>query len=225
MNREIIAQHITTHGTKELLIAGRKRLCYLIVCKQCSTPHYKEEHELTRGIRRNKDFFCSRECLHNHQSTGQEVVCANCSTSFSKLPSQIAKTKNNFCSKSCAATYNNKNKKFGTRRSKLERLIEAMLRTDYPHLAFYCNDKETIGSEIDFYFPILHYQPIYGQTKLDQIQRMDSEKKAACQHLNIKLVEVDCSQDKYLNKNKIQERLAQVGTILAEAGVIETQTG
>ena len=110
-----------------------------------------------------------------------------------------------------------------------------MLRTDYPHLAFYCNDKETIGSEIDFYFPILklaiqingplHYQPIYGQTKLDQIQRMDSEKKAACQHLNIKLVEVDCSQDKYLNKNKIQERLAQVGTILAEAGVIETQTG
>ena len=162
-------------------------------------------------------------------------MCANCSTSFSKLPSQIAKTKNNFCSKSCAATYNNKNKKFGTRRSKLERLIEAMLRTDYPHLAFYCNDKETIGSEIDFYFPILklaiqingplHYQTIYGQTKLDQIQRMDSEKKAACQHLNIKLVEVDCSQDKYLNKNKIQERLAQVGTILAEAGVIETQTG
>lgn len=36
------------------------------------------------------------------------VVCKNCSTKFTKLLSNIKRTKNHFCSKSCAATYNNK---------------------------------------------------------------------------------------------------------------------
>jgi hypothetical protein len=36
------------------------------------------------------------------------VKCAQCSGDFWKFPSQIRKTNNNFCSKSCAAKFNNK---------------------------------------------------------------------------------------------------------------------
>jgi hypothetical protein len=38
------------------------------------------------------------------------VKCKNCNKEFDKIPSQIAKSKNNFCSKSCSATFNNKGK-------------------------------------------------------------------------------------------------------------------
>jgi len=36
------------------------------------------------------------------------VNCTNCDKEFNKHNSQILKTKNNFCSSSCSATYNNK---------------------------------------------------------------------------------------------------------------------
>ena len=128
-----------------------------------------------------------------------------------------SKSQNSFCSKSCAATFNNKNKnkKFGTRRSKLEVFIENMLVIEYPNLEFTCNQKSIIGSELDFYFPalklavqingIFHYEPIYGQDKLSQIQKMDQEKRNACEEQDIQMFELDCSSDKYLNKKRIEE--------------------
>lgn len=36
------------------------------------------------------------------------ISCKKCNCNFNKLPSQIKRTKNNFCSKSCAASFNNK---------------------------------------------------------------------------------------------------------------------
>lgn len=36
------------------------------------------------------------------------VSCKNCDKDFNKIPSQIKKGSNNFCSRSCSATYNNK---------------------------------------------------------------------------------------------------------------------
>lgn len=44
------------------------------------------------------------------------VDCKNCNCSFNKRLSQINRTNNNFCSKSCAAIYNNK--KFPKRKAK-----------------------------------------------------------------------------------------------------------
>lgn len=38
------------------------------------------------------------------------VNCKNCGKEFNKLPSQIKKTKNHFCNRSCSATFNNKGK-------------------------------------------------------------------------------------------------------------------
>jgi len=37
-----------------------------------------------------------------------KVNCKNCETEFEKEPSQIARTKSNFCSRSCSARFNNK---------------------------------------------------------------------------------------------------------------------
>lgn len=36
------------------------------------------------------------------------VKCTKCTKEFSKQPNQVKKSKNHFCSRSCAATYNNK---------------------------------------------------------------------------------------------------------------------
>lgn len=37
-----------------------------------------------------------------------EVECKTCSKNFNKIPSEIKKSRNNFCSRSCAGIYNNK---------------------------------------------------------------------------------------------------------------------
>ena len=37
-----------------------------------------------------------------------KVTCKQCNKEFDKLPNQVKKTKNHFCSRSCAAKYNNK---------------------------------------------------------------------------------------------------------------------
>lgn len=233
-SENIIINQIKTYGSKEITLSNGKRLCYLIKCENCNELHYKAQCEILRGLRRNKKFFCSRKCDSEYQTTKQRVICANCGSSFLKIPSQIAKTKNNFCSKSCAASFNNKNKKYGTRRSKIEQFIEKMLLTEYSDLTFSCNQKEIIGSELDFYFPTLklaiqingplHYYPIYGKKKLDQIQSMDIEKRKVCQNQNIKLIELNYSQDKYLNKNKIEERLNEIRNIMEEEVGLDPKT-
>lgn len=223
-----IFQNIKVYGTKELLISNSKRLCYLIKCDYCHNLHYKAQCEILKGLDRNKRFFCSRECLAKDQTTKMNVICATCGKEFQKLPKEIAKSKsgNNFCSKSCAAIFNNRNKKHGTRRSKLECFLEEQIKTIFPTLELACNSKETVGSELDFYFPTLklaiqingplHFQPIYGQEKLDRIQILDNEKRDRCEVLGIRLVEIDCQNDKYLNKNLKNERWKQVQTILEE---------
>lgn len=230
---ELIKKEVKTYGSATVEINGRKRFCWRVKCDWCNQIFYKEQSEILRGIRNNKKFYCSRECSHTSTKTKENVSCANCGISFLKLVNQILKTKNNFCSKSCAATFNNKHKKYGTRRSKMEVLIEEMLKTDFPDLKFKANAKDEIGSELDFYFPdlklaiqingIFHYMPIYGQEKLDSIRRLDKEKRKLCKKIGIKLVEINCSKDKYLNKKKIASRLEQVKTILFTYAKPQTQ--
>lgn len=232
MSNKDISSIITVFETKEIVFKDGARLCHLISCYYCGTHHYKAQCEILRGIKRNKRFYCSRACYQQSQITKQLVTCANCNKSFFKNQSQIKQTNNNFCSKSCAATFNNKNKKYGIRRSKLEKLIEEHILQFYPNLQFLCNNKEIIGSELDFYFPslrlaiqingIFHSQPIYGQEKLDKIIQLDQEKRDKCNRLLIKLIEIDCSTDKYLNKSLIKKRLEEIDNILAETRELES---
>jgi len=109
MTNNLIEENVPTFGSKTLVINNRKRLCYLIKCGQCDIEHYKEEHELTRGIRRNKKFFCSRDCRNNYSKTTLQKICTFCTKQFNVKLSVIIKSKtgNLFCSSSCSATYNN----------------------------------------------------------------------------------------------------------------------
>lgn len=69
-----------------------------------------------------------------------------------------------------------------------------------------CNDKTAINSELDFYFPdlnlaielngILHFEPIYGHNKLDQIQSNDNKKAFLCNQNQINLAVLDTSMHK-----------------------------
>lgn len=226
MQQNMILEKITVHGTKEIVLSNGKRLCYLVECKNCHLLHYKAQCELLKSIRRNKNLFCSMKCYGSFNSGLLTVNCKNCTKLFHKKPSEINKTKNNFCCKSCAATFNNKNKTYGTRRSKLEKLIETNILKYFPKLNFICNDKIAIGSELDFYFPdknlaiqingILHFQPIYGEKKLSRIQELDQEKRKICQEKHIRLFELNCQNDKYLNKKIQNLRWEEIREILAE---------
>jgi len=92
---------------------------------------------------------------------------------------QFKKTNNHFCSRSCAATYNNTHKNTGTKISKLEIWLQTKLTEQYPNLEIHYNRKDTINSELDIYIPslklafelngIFHYEPIYAEDKLNQI--------------------------------------------------------
>lgn len=154
--------------------------------------------------------YCSKKCKGVSMNTEAEYTCTHCSTKVVKKACEVRKVKNIFCSRSCAATYNNLNKKTGNRRSKLEVWLEAQLNVMYPELAIeYCN-KAAINGELDIYVPslrlafelngIYHYEPIHGQGKLDQVQSNDGRKFQACIEHDIELVIMDTSQLKYFKE-------------------------
>ena len=149
--------------------------------------------------------YCSLACINYNSVQGS---CLNCGKEMIIKKSNL--NKNNFCSRSCAATHNNKNKTKGTRRSKLEQWIESQLNVLYPNLLIDYNKKDAIGSELDIYIPslnlafelngIFHYEPIYGSDKLNRIQENDNNKFQLCQQKNISLCIIDTSSQKYFKE-------------------------
>ena len=133
---------------------------------------------------------------------------------FTKRNDQIRKTNRNFCSHSCAATYNNRHKTCGTRRSKLEKWLENQLKTLYPELDLDFNNKKAIDSELDIYIKslnlafelngIFHYEPIYGKEKLASIQNNDKRKFQASLERNIELCIIDTSMVKCFTSKRAQ---------------------
>jgi hypothetical protein len=185
-------------------------------CQNCENETAKSISRYNESIKNGWNFFCSIKCRYSYQEKGRNFLCAWCSKSISKTPAQIRKTKNNvFCSKSCGASYNNRHKQTGTRRSKLEYYLERELRLNFPFLNFDCNKNKPIGSELDFYFPelklaielngILHYQPIYGSEKLNKIQLIDKIKADECLKAGIKLHIINVSKETHLTQ-KIKEK-------------------
>lgn len=164
----------------------------------------------------------------SYQEKGKEFSCAWCSETVSKTPAEIRKTKTNvFCSKSCAARYNNRHKQTGTRRSKLGCYLEQQLKLNLPELNFLCNTKISIGAELDFYFPqlklaievngFLHFQPIYGFDKLKRIQEIDREKVEKCFQADIKLYILDVSQEFHLTQEVKEKHRETVKKLVALA--------
>lgn len=199
--------------------------CECYHCKKIFKRHKKEIQSEFKTLR-GRIKFCSPKCGYDFKSEKINVPCDNCGQTFFKKIAEIKKSKtgNSFCNSSCSATYNNKNKTHGTRRSKLEIWLEEKLTTLYPNLEIHFNRKDTIGSELDFYFPtlklavelngIFHYEPIYGIDKLDKIQKNDTNKFQKCIEHGISLCIIDSSSQKYFKENNSQKFLKIITDII-----------
>jgi hypothetical protein len=188
----------------------------IVECRKCGKQTTKSNSRYNEAIKNGWNFFCSIKCRYCFQEKGSEFSCAWCLKIIRKTPAQIRQIKTNvFCSKSCAACYNNRHKHTGTKRSKLECFLEKQLKLNFPALNFSCNTNRTIGLELDFYFSelklaielngILHFQPIYGFEKLNRIQEIDKEKAKKCDQAGIKLHIIDVSREPHLTQ-KIKEK-------------------
>ena len=202
-------------------------------CYQCGNDFLTEKryiNQVLTGNKPNKCRYCSYSCKFKfmHNSPPLEIKCTNCETIFFRQQSEIKKTKkgNSFCSRSCATTYNNKNKTHGTRRSKLEAYIEEQLSLLYPNLEILYNCKDAVGSELDIYIPTLniafelngvfHYEPIYGIDKLERTQSNDNNKFKLCIEHKINLCVIDTSGQTYFKPSTSQKYLDIITNIINE---------
>jgi hypothetical protein len=186
------------------------------VCDSCNKPFERDRRWVSTRYRTGQTVvYCGRECSHNSFKCKVNATCKQCNLIFDKHPSRLSD--NNFCSSSCAATYNNTHKTKGTRRSKLEKWLELQLSIIYPKLEILYSDKKTINSELDIYIPslnlafelngIFHYEPIYGNIKMKQIQNNDNRKFQACIENSIELCIIDTSNQKYFKESTSQKYL------------------
>lgn len=182
------------------------------------------------GSTRHTGEFCSVKCRNvhiaeiNREFPVSNLFCVNCNASFTRKQSQLKKSKNLFCSQSCAATYNNTNKTYGVRRSKLEICLEKKLLEHYPNLKFQFNKKDIIESELDVFIPlyklafeingIFHYEPIYGAEKLSKIQNNDLKKIVDCRKSDIHLHIIDTSHVKHISEKIITDIFLQLKDII-----------
>jgi hypothetical protein len=196
-------------------------------CYNCKKIFYESKRHINE-LKENKSYreikYCSHQCRSIHKKFVISVVCKNCNNEFFKRQKEIRKTKNHFCSRSCAAIYNNTHKAHGTRRSKLEIYLEKQLTILYPGLHIDYNKTEAINSELNIYIPslklafelngIFHYEPIYGQKKLDQTQNNDQRKFQACIEKNISLCILDVSGLNYFKPDKASKFLKIITEII-----------
>lgn len=183
-----------------------------VECVSCKKSFLKQKRVIKRTLLGNinyKGLYCSPKCAKPIQLLNTN--CIQCNKGIQKKIMFTKKSKNLFCSSSCAATYNNTHKKFGTRKSKLEVWLESKLSILYPELKILYASKEAINSELDIHIPqlklafelngIYHYEPIHGQDKLDQVQNNDNRKFQACLEKGIELCIIDTSQHKYVKES------------------------
>ena len=215
--------------TQEYFDSANTRVMISLTCCVCQQPFNRLKKKILSNYKEGRQhIYCSNKCQGSHRSEkGFEfVTCTECFTPFTKIKSQI-RSSNNFCNRSCANSYNNKNKTHGIRRSKYEVQLEKILKETYPTLLIKFSDKTIIGSELDVYIPslklafeiqgIFHYEPIFGQEKLDQIQKNDLLKVSVCQQLGIKLYHIDISKLKRCTEKNCAKYNQAVLDILKDA--------
>lgn len=197
-----------------------------IKCKHCGVEFSRRKSDITRNLKRGRPSFCTSVC-HNLflvETYSTVLPCSQCGIIFTKKTAQLSKSGNNFCTHSCSAKYSNAHKTKGTRRSKLELWAEEKLKELYPKLDLTFNSREAINSELDIYIPslklafelngIFHYEAIYTELKLDQIQNNDRRKFQACIEQGISLCIIDTSGQKFFRPESSQKYLDIIINIL-----------
>lgn len=196
-------------------------------CEYCGKTFFRIRKRLSDALSHKQNaklHYCSHQCRTDARRTTKILPCENCGKPSPKLPSQIKPNKRNFCSQSCAGTYNNKHKTTGYRRSKLEFWLETKLKEIFPELNISYNDRESVGLELDVYIPslklafelngIFHYEPIYGDKQLLKIKDRDDRKFQSCLSKEIELCIIDVSQFKYFKEKNAQKYLDIIVNII-----------
>lgn len=193
-----------------------------LFCKHCKTYFFKRKAYIVTVINKTIDYsydFCSRKCANNNRYPPIMKNCGTCNKQLRVKPRDLKDSKSGqmFCGRSCSAVYQNKHKTFGCRRSKLESWLEEQLLVLYPNLEFHFNQRDAIQAELDIYIPslklafelngIFHYEPIFGEEKLQKIQTNDARKFAACHEQGIGLCVIDTSSLIHLKPKKAQKYL------------------
>ena len=201
-------------------------------CKFCGKTFHRTKSQIQAALAGNHSncSLCGIQCRskygNRHKPENQTVTCKQCCKTFTRWNSQITKSKNHFCSRSCAAKWNNAHKKHGTRVSKLEKWLAEQLTKLFPDLEFHFNRKDAINSELDIYIPslrlafelngIYHYEPIHGSDKLASIQSNDHRKMLACAEKEIELCVIDSSSLKYFKPAKATKFLEIISSITSK---------
>ena len=203
-----------------------KLLCQ---CYYCNNSFEITKHKIKDALNPNhkaQGKFCSNKCQAKTRQNKPTIKCTNCDTTFKKELNQMKRSTNHFCTRSCAISFNNKNKTFGNRRSKIEFYIENELTKLYPNLFIDYNNKTIIGSELDIYISslniafelngIFHYQPIFGVNKLNQTKLNDESKIKKCFDKKIDFCIIDISEQKYFKPSTSQKYLNIIINIINE---------
>jgi len=173
-----------------------------LTCAYCHKTFSRSPKQIAAGrCKKSKLAFCSPKCSYASRAKKQLVECKQCHKQFIKQFNQIQLSPNNFCGHSCAATWNNHHIERGLKRSQFEAWVQQRIVETFPELEVQYNRKKAIESELDIYIPSLklaieisgvhHFFPLFGQAKLEAIQRNDAEKVTACQERGIKLVVIN----------------------------------
>lgn len=94
------ARHLTKNHMKLLQVK----------CSFCGKKFYRSIGRINESKKSGWKRFCSPRCLSRFKTTKQLLLCANspCGRKFYRRVSQIKKVKKSFCSSSCAAVFDNR---------------------------------------------------------------------------------------------------------------------
>ena len=89
---------------------GRNIRCVDTICDGCHVVFQRDSREFNRSVKNKTKQYCSRTCFQASNCHQVNVQCANCNTSVMRKRSDVKKSKNSFCSRSCSISYSNKSR-------------------------------------------------------------------------------------------------------------------
>lgn len=197
-----------------------------LTCDQCGSEFLREKKQLCKTDR--KHVFCSDPCFYLFYNRSITQPCAECGAPVTRLAKEVRRSKSGrlFCDTSCAASYNNRQKR-KSRRSKCEIRLFNLLKKSYPDLQLLASDKTMLdGMEVDIAIPslqlaiewngIVHYQPIYGDTKLSKVRQRDEEKRQTAERKHVRLIVIP---DLVSTESRVQDAFQEIREIIDQLRV------